>query len=167
MGPLLCQGPSGCHPCPPVCHLHPPSFVSPAHTPKVHSVPLSVSLIEILTSTGPSTDLGWTAFITGFHLATDHNPLDVAIYAIPHPSNSPSTKSTSLQILSSLLGRCLMSLTGFHFPGGQTSPPRDLRFLSHQGTAQGCSCLTCRFWALLDPAASLSGTKLATTVCPH
>lgn len=100
VGLLLCQGPSRCHPCPQplTCTL---GLMSPANTPGVHPVPLSVSLTKIPTSTGPSTDLGRTALLTGFHLATDHNPLDVAISAIPHPSNSPRTKPSSPDSLQS------------------------------------------------------------------
>ncbi|KAK4818440.1 hypothetical protein QYF61_013127 [Mycteria americana] len=60
----------------------PHSLVSLANLLRVHSIPLSVSLMKILSSTGPT---------------IDHYPLDATIQPIPHPLNSPPIKSISLQ----------------------------------------------------------------------
>ncbi|KAK4831119.1 LOW QUALITY PROTEIN: hypothetical protein QYF61_015422 [Mycteria americana] len=60
----------------------PLSLVSSANLLRVHSISLSVSLMKILNSTGPTVDC---------------YPLDAAIQPIPYPLNSPPIKSTSLQ----------------------------------------------------------------------
>ncbi|KAK4825966.1 hypothetical protein QYF61_003535 [Mycteria americana] len=59
----------------------PLSLVSSANLLRVHSIPLSMSLMKILNSTGPT---------------IDHYPLDTIIQTIPHPPNSPPIKSISL-----------------------------------------------------------------------
>ncbi|KAK4827087.1 LOW QUALITY PROTEIN: hypothetical protein QYF61_014189 [Mycteria americana] len=60
----------------------PLSLMSSANLLRVHSIPLSMSLMKILNSTGPT---------------IDHYPLDATIQPIPYPLNSPPIKSISLQ----------------------------------------------------------------------
>ncbi|KAK4810863.1 hypothetical protein QYF61_008835 [Mycteria americana] len=60
----------------------PLSLVSSANLLRVHSISLSMSLMKILNSTGPT---------------VDRYPLDATIQPIPYPLNSPPIKSISLQ----------------------------------------------------------------------
>ncbi|PKU44713.1 hypothetical protein llap_4987 [Limosa lapponica baueri] len=60
---------------------------------RVHSIPLSMSLVKILNHTGPSTNPSGTPLITDLHLDIEL----LTIQRFPHPPNRPSTKSISHQ----------------------------------------------------------------------
>ena len=75
----------------------PLSLMSSANLLKVHSIPLSMSRMKILTSTGPSNDPWGTPLVTSLHL--DIAPLTTSLWMQPskqfpihwtvHPSNPP------------------------------------------------------------------------------
>jgi len=73
--------------CPFFISITPVSLVSSANLPRVHSISLSVSLIKMLKSTGPTMDnLGDTAHDCPPGLrALDHNPLAAIIQPILYP----------------------------------------------------------------------------------
>ncbi|KAK4807049.1 hypothetical protein QYF61_018390 [Mycteria americana] len=84
----------------------PLSLVSSANLLRVHSIPLSMSLMKVLNIIGPT---------------VDHYPLDATIQLIPHPLNSPSIKSISLQFREKdVVGDHVKGLTEVQSP--RTSP---------------------------------------------
>lgn len=77
----------------------PLNLVSSANFLRVYLISLSMSLMKILTRTGPSTDSWGTALVTDIHWHLSHwlLPPDATIQPIPYPPNSPTMGSISLQ----------------------------------------------------------------------
>ena len=75
----------------------PHNLVSSANFLRVHSIPLSMSLIKILKSICPSNDSWETSFITDFHPNIDHHFLDSILQPVLHLLSSSPIKSLSFQ----------------------------------------------------------------------
>ena len=98
---------------PPFSELTTPhSFVSSANLLRMHSIPLLMSLLKMLKSTGPSTDTGGTPIVADLH--PDIEPL-TTLWLHPatssssseHPPGSSLRKSVSFPLLSSHKGEKL------------------------------------------------------------